>query len=175
MLAPIQISAHYVVKEGKQQLDEYSEYAKQAARNIQFAFADFLFDPFKSGRLSGMLSGFIDVVRRMIAETAAKKVLESSGMEKFFSGVLDGILGGGLTEQNSSNLSMLAGARATGAGPVSAGSSYLVGERGPELFTPRHPAASRQAVRWVAPTSQSPITTTCAAQLRKSCRRCRPI
>ena len=40
--------------------------------------------------------------------------------------------GGGIL---SSIFSGIAGARANG-GPVSGGSSYLVGERGPELFTP---------------------------------------
>src|SRR5699024_5655486 len=37
-------------------------------------------------------------------------------------------------------LSSFGGARATG-GPVAAGTSYLVGERGPELFTPSQSGA----------------------------------
>lgn len=43
-----------------------SEFAKQAARNMQSEFADFLFDPFKDG-LKGMLGDFADTLRRMAA------------------------------------------------------------------------------------------------------------
>lgn len=60
----------------KQPFDELSPYAEQAARNMQDAFADFLFDPFRDG-LKGMLKGFIDIVRRMVAEAAAAKIFGS--------------------------------------------------------------------------------------------------
>ena len=99
---------------------DMSEYAKEAARQIQDAFAEFLFDPFKDG-LNGMVSGFIDAIRRMVAEVAASKVFDFL-KEKAGSGGLLGIIGKLLT-------------RAEG-GPVSSGTSYLVGERGPEIFTP---------------------------------------
>lgn len=49
------------------------EIGKSAATNIQSAFADFLFDPFAEGT-KGMLKGFIDTVRRMIAEAAAAQL-----------------------------------------------------------------------------------------------------
>jgi len=89
--------------------------SEQAARNIQDAFADFLFDPFEEG-IKGMLKGFIDVVRRMIAEMLAFQILTSiPGLGTFFSKGL--------------------GARADG-GPIIAGQPVLVGERGPELFIP---------------------------------------
>jgi len=42
---------------------------------------------------------------------------------------------GGLSEFDALTLSGISGARASG-GPVVGGGSYLVGERGPELFTP---------------------------------------
>lgn len=58
--------------------DQLSVFAEQAARNMQDAFADFLFDPFKDG-LGGMLKGFADILRRMAAEAAAAKVFESLG------------------------------------------------------------------------------------------------
>jgi hypothetical protein len=58
--------------------DEMSEYALQAARNMQSAFADFLFDPFDDG-LKGMLRGFVDMIRRMIAEAAAAKIFDGLG------------------------------------------------------------------------------------------------
>lgn len=53
-------------------------FADQAARNMQDAFADYLFDPFKDG-LGGMLTGFADILRRMAAEAAAAKIFESLG------------------------------------------------------------------------------------------------
>lgn len=104
---------------------EWTVFAEQAARNLQDSFAQFLFDPFQQG-LDGMLSGFIDVIRRMVAELIAQQVLSS------FFGMLAGATTGGV----SSFFGTLAGGRAAG-GPVSAGSAYLVGEQGPELFMPR--------------------------------------
>ena len=88
--------------------------ADQAARNIQDAFAEFLFDPFENG-VKGMLKGFLDAIRRMLAEMVALEYFgEGSGFHTFFSGLFK---------------------RAAG-GPVSAGTPYLVGEKGPELFMP---------------------------------------
>jgi len=64
-----------------------NQFAIQAARNIQTAFADFLFDPFEKG-LQGMLESFINTLRRMAAEMLAAKILFSvfSGtpLGKFF-------------------------------------------------------------------------------------------
>ncbi|WP_291986389.1 hypothetical protein [Candidatus Accumulibacter sp. ACC007] len=50
--------------------DVMDEFAKSAATNMQSAFADFLFDPFKDG-MSGMLKSFGNTIKRMIAEAAA--------------------------------------------------------------------------------------------------------
>lgn len=97
--------------------DEMTVYADQAARNMQTAFADFLFDPFEDG-LKGMLKGFVDVLRRMVAEAAASAIFGKFGGEDGVSGIFGKLLG-----------------RATG-GPVSGGTPYMVGERGPELFVP---------------------------------------
>lgn len=46
------------------------EFGKSAATNIQSSFADFLFDPFQDG-VKGMAKGFIDAIRKMIAEAQA--------------------------------------------------------------------------------------------------------
>jgi hypothetical protein len=83
-------------EEARESTDEMSEFAVQAARDMQSAFADFLFDPFADG-LDGMLLGFIDVVRRMVAEAAAAQILEAlfpsgdgkagSGVAAFFSSI----------------------------------------------------------------------------------------
>ena len=98
------------------------EFAKSAAQNIQSAFADFLFDPFENG-LRGMLAGFLNVIRRMVAEIAAQQILKAiflpfASGSGFFANFAKAITG-----------------KAMG-GPVSKGTPYLVGERGPELFVP---------------------------------------
>ncbi len=59
-------------------LESMSEFALQAARNMQSAMADFFFDPFADG-LKGMLKGFVDILRRMVAEAAAAKIFEALG------------------------------------------------------------------------------------------------
>lgn len=71
--------------------EKFGVFADQAARNMQDAFADFLFDPFKDG-IKGMLKGFVDILRRMVAEAAAAKIFEALG---FGSGGFGGG-GGGL-------------------------------------------------------------------------------
>ena len=62
-----------------------------------------------------MLKSFVDAIRRMIAEQAAAKFFETSGIGEWVG-------------------NLFGGPRAMG-GPVSAGTSYLVGERGPEILT----------------------------------------
>lgn len=54
----------------KKPLSEMDQFAVEAARNIQDAFAEFLFDPFKNGT-EGMLKGFGDAIRKMIANAIA--------------------------------------------------------------------------------------------------------
>lgn len=107
----------------QQAMSEWQVFADEAARGMQTAFADFLFDPFSEG-LDGMLAGFVDVIRRMIAELAAQELLRA-----FFT--WGSGLGGGI----GTFFGSLAGARA-GGGPMAAGSAYLVGEKGPEIVVP---------------------------------------
>ena len=54
----------------KKTMDDLDQFAIQAAKNIQDAFADFLFDPFKEGT-QGMLESFGIAIRRMIANAVA--------------------------------------------------------------------------------------------------------
>lgn len=87
------------VEEFKKTFDEMSVYADQAARNMQDAFADFLFDPFSDG-LKGMLRGFIDIIRRMVAEAAAAKLFGSKssgglGLGDIITTGLGALFGGG--------------------------------------------------------------------------------
>ena len=101
-------------------------FAQEAAKSMQTAFADFLFDPFENG-IKGMLSGFLNVIRRMLAELLAQQLLTA-----FFTAFSGGT---GIIGQFAS--AALAGLqpRAKG-GPVTGSSPYLVGERGPEIFVP---------------------------------------
>lgn len=79
-----------IASSGEQAFDELSVYADQAARNMQDAFADFLFDPFEEG-LDGMLRGFLDIIRRMLAEQAAAQLFGFLG--NAFGGTSDKIAG----------------------------------------------------------------------------------
>jgi hypothetical protein len=111
----------------KEEQEKLNAFADEAARNMQTAFATFLFDPFKEDGLKGMLKGFVDTIRQMVAELAAQEILTAFftwGSTAFGGGV--GSFFGNLASS---------GARAAG-GPVSGGSAYMVGERGPEMFVP---------------------------------------
>ena len=99
--------------------------AEQAGRNMQDAFAQFLFDPFKGG-LSGMLKGFITTVRQMIAQAASAAILK-----QFFGWMSN--LGGGF---GTIGTALLAGMGKAIGGPVMNNRAYMVGERGPEMFVP---------------------------------------
>lgn len=105
--------------------DLMKTYAEQAGRNIQDAFAEFLFDPFKDG-VGGMLENFTVMLRKMAAQQLAAGLLKGlgnwgstgGGSGTFIGGIVSGLFGGG---------------KAMG-GPVEPGRSYLVGEQGPELI-----------------------------------------
>lgn len=140
-------------KEAQSELDEF---AKSAAQNIQSSFAEFLFDPFKDG-LDGMLKGFLDFLRRAVANAAAANLSQA-----LFGGLSGGGIGGGLlgaaftgilgaygdatgttvggvygpqTQAGLDDLISQVSMRASG-GPVTAGKPYIVGEERAELFVP---------------------------------------
>lgn len=92
-----------------------TEFGKQAARNMQDAFADFLFDQFDDG-LDGMLKGFGQTLQRMVAEAVAADIFKSLGG-------LGGPIGGFFGLLNTA---------ATGTN-FAPGGPTLVGERGPEI------------------------------------------
>jgi hypothetical protein len=95
---------------------------------MQDSLANYLFDPFDGG-IKGMLTNFIDILRRMAAEMAASSIFDFIGGAATKSAGSGGFLGaiGGFFSK--------LGKRAAG-GPVGAGMPYLVGELGPELFVP---------------------------------------
>ncbi|MGD9597620.1 MAG: hypothetical protein AB7G76_06285 [Steroidobacteraceae bacterium] len=77
----------------KEGMDKMSVYADQAARNMQDAFANFLFDPFEGG-VKGMLKSFIDAIRRMMAEKAAAAIFDSvSNGGLGLGGMISGLFG----------------------------------------------------------------------------------
>lgn len=113
----------------KEATDSMSVYADQAARNMQDAFADFLFDPFEDG-LGGMVKGFAKALQRMAAEAASAEIFKMIGSWA------SGYSGAGSSWINAIGgaIGSTAGNRA-GGGPVGANGVYRVGEGGrPELF-----------------------------------------
>lgn len=113
-----------IEKAFEESTDAWTTYVDQAARNMQDSLAQFLFDPFKDG-LRGMLAGFVDMLRQMVAQLMASKIFEYLG----------GAMGGSSNPYVAALGSFFGGGKALG-GPVSAGTPYMVGERGPELFMP---------------------------------------
>ena len=111
--------------------DVMSVFADEAARNMQGAFADFLFDPFADG-LDGMLAGLGKMLQRMIAEAAAAQLMDSIFGKAGKSG--EGRTGGWLEAGLNIASSLFAGGKAVG-GPVEPGKLYEVGENNaPEMF-----------------------------------------
>lgn len=97
--------------------EEAASRAAAAARQLGLVFSSAFEDAVVRGeKLSEVLRGLAQDILRIIVRKAVTEPIAD-----LFSGILGGIFGG---------------ARASG-GPVSAGRSYLVGERGPELFVPR--------------------------------------
>lgn len=116
-----------VIEDQENGYEILTEFAVQAARNIQTAFADFLYDPFQDG-LDGMLAGFVDTLRRMAAEALAQEILQglfgaAAGAGGPVGAIAGALLGG-------------IGGRQDG-GPVAANQPVVVGEREAEVFTPR--------------------------------------
>lgn len=95
--------------------DVMTEFGKQAARNMQDAFADFLFDPFDQG-LDGMLKGFGQTLQRMVAEAVAADIFSRLGGLGGPVGSFFGLLNTAATGTN-----------------FAPGGPTLVGERGPEI------------------------------------------
>jgi hypothetical protein len=63
-----------------------SVFADQAARNMQSAFANFLFDPFEEG-VEGMLKSFGLALHRMVVEAAAARLFEALGINSLLSSI----------------------------------------------------------------------------------------
>jgi len=110
---------------------EMSEFARQAAANIQDALGDTLVATL-DGKFSSIGKLWGDMLKKLIAQAAAAKLSKYLLGDDFAkSGNVGGAIGTFFTYLQG------LGARADG-GPVSAGRPYLVGERGPEIMVPRN-------------------------------------
>lgn len=123
-----------VAEEAKKPFDQMTEFGKAAAQNLQTSFADFLFDPFENG-IKGMLASFANLIRRMIAEAAAAKILQ-----QLFGG-LAGSSNAFLSSIGNAFVGPAAGAEVPGVRDVGgrgeAGKPYVINPKaGPEIFIP---------------------------------------
>lgn len=107
-------------------LTEMGEFAREAARGIQRGFSDGLFD-IMQGKFDNMGDRFKSMIDRMVADALAAKLAAAMFGDMDKTGNIGGWIG--------TAMKFFGGGKA-GGGAVSGGSSYLVGERGPELFTP---------------------------------------
>jgi tape measure domain-containing protein len=158
------------VEPAKAATDGLSAYAEQAARNMQDSFADFLFDPFRDGT-EGMLTGFLDTIRRMAAEYASSQLFDlfrskdqgggglgsaiGSGISSFIGGLFHdgGVVGdGGRLTAIPISAAALAPAYHTGGiaglGPDEMFAKLRIGEEVLTRDDPRH--------RWNNPPQQTP-------------------
>ncbi|CAB4169938.1 Bacteriophage lambda, GpH, tail tape measure, N-terminal [uncultured Caudovirales phage] len=116
-VAALGVARDAEVKDAKDALNKQTEFSLQAARNMQSAFADFLFDPFKGG-LRGMVKGFSDTIRRMIAEAAAAKIFEKLGIKDQIDSLLNSVLGIGGTTPEKPTLTSVAATAVAGETPA---------------------------------------------------------
>ena len=112
---------------GKEELDDLTEFAREAARQIENGFADFFFDAMQ-GNFDNMGDSFKKTIDRMVANFLASKLAGFLfGDFGTSSGSLGGVVGQGVAA--------FQGFFADG-GNVVANRPLMVGERGPELFVP---------------------------------------
>jgi hypothetical protein len=111
----------------------FEKLAISAAQNVQSSFANFLFNPFENG-VRGMAQGFIDTLRRMVAEAMSAKII----------GMVIGAFANAASPMLSSIGTALGGSAFVGPMPSrdsggrgSAGKPYLIGKGAqPEMFIP---------------------------------------
>jgi hypothetical protein len=128
--------------------DSMSEFAVQAARNIETNLGSSLYDAL-TGNFDNIGEGFGKLMAKMVSDAAAAQMaIGLFGKDYGREGKLGGLVGMGISAIGS----MFGGGVSTGAvfnasgygpqraagGPVFAGTSYMIGERGPEMFVPNH-------------------------------------
>lgn len=112
----------------QKELNESSRKASEGVAQMWEAAADRTSQALADAALSGELSGkkLVSEISSMIANYALRLALINP--------LINGIFG--LTGTNALGAAWSFGGAKAGGGPVSSDSSYLVGENGPELFTP---------------------------------------
>jgi hypothetical protein len=117
-----------------EKLSEADEWAREAARNIQDALGQNLYD-ILDGKFDSIGRSFGNMLKRMAAEAMAANLSKMLFGDYAKDGKISGWLGDGLgwlaSRFGGGGLTM----RASG-GPVSARTPYMVGEKGPEVFMP---------------------------------------
>lgn len=122
--------------------EERERQAEETARQFATVFSGAFEDALLSGDIGGALDGLLEDLARLVirltvieplARSVAKTLSGIGGGGGFFGSLVGSI--GSLFGAPAASGSSFSGPRATG-GPVEAGKSYLVGERGRELFTP---------------------------------------
>lgn len=113
-------------KDEQSQVGKITEVGLQALRNMQDIMADFFANT--EGGFRGVLSGFTDMLRKMVSQLLARRVLLS----------FLGLFAGGSGSLASFATQAIKGIEnRQGGGPLAAGQPSIVGEGGPELFIPK--------------------------------------
>jgi len=116
---------------GKEELSDLTEFAREAARQIENGFGDFFFDAMQ-GNFDNLGDSFKSTIDRMVADFLASKLAGFLfGEFGTSSGSLGGVVGQGIAGAQS----LFQGFFADG-GSVQGSRPLMVGERGPELFIP---------------------------------------
>jgi hypothetical protein len=126
--------------------NKMSEFAVQAAHNIQNALGDQLYNVLQ-GNFDSIGQSFLQMIEKMLAQAAAAQIADvlfgDFGKSKAIGGIVGtlftsivGAFAGGGAAASGPMASYGISGRA-GGGSVSPGTPYLIGERGPELFLPK--------------------------------------
>lgn len=122
------------LEQARSNADQMSQFSIQASRNIQDQLGNTI-ESTLSGSFDGILKSWMDMLTKMATQAASSKIL--SGLFGKGQGSGGGLLGslGGFGGIAGSVGGFVSGFLADG-GPAKAGRSYVVGEEGPEIFSP---------------------------------------
>jgi len=115
----------------EEQTRRLNDAAGDFTRVIGTAFEDAVI---KGGKFREVLAGLAQDIARIALRMSVTKPMETA-MSGLFGGLFSSLFGGGSSAFAALPGAAQGGGRASG-GPVSAGTGYMVGERGPEFFVP---------------------------------------
>lgn len=116
------------VKEYKEEAEDVATSVQSFTQTTMSAMEDSLTSFFTTGKLKA--NDFFESILQSLARLASQKIVAN-----LFNGLLDGFFGASGSSSSSSKGSSFGGGKAVG-GHVNSGTTYLVGEKGPELFVP---------------------------------------